>query len=253
MINNFQWLIDNLSQANVMSPEVQARLRKLNHLEREELAFKTGSMVVYFDQEVAAVRLAEEVASKAALPHNYDSIDLNVLNIGAGGRDVDRHFLAVDLARSPMEGSGAHHLMSESALLSNLDQLPFRENSIDAIVSLHTLEHSGDPVKTINHWINLIKPGGGIGVVVPDWRYTWDARHDHSIYGHKWNPTPDLIYKLYKMHWSENAKLEAIDTYSWKLSFDFVMRKHGQFTAFKPLVGKTGADQYKAGTFLQGE
>ena len=253
MNENYKWLCNNLSQANVMSPDMQARLRKIGHFEREELAFKTGSMVVYFDQEVAAVRLAEETASMAALPHNYPAVDLNVLNIGAGGRDINKHFLAVDLARSVMDGSGAHHLMSESALLSNLDELPFIDSSIDAIVSLHTLEHSGDPVKTINHWISLLKPGGGIGVVVPDWRYTWDARHDHSTYGHKWNPTPKLIYDLYQEYWSQNTILEAIDTYSWKLSFDFVLRKHGTFDPFKPMVGQTGADRQKAGTFLHGE
>jgi len=82
------------------------------------------------------------------------------------------------------------------------------------------------------HWLGILKPGGGIGVIVPDWRYTWDARHDNAPYGHKWNPSPDVVRKWYSDHWSKSCMLEAIDTYDFKLSFDFILRKPGTFRPF---------------------
>jgi len=50
--------------------------------------------------------------------------------------------------------------------------LPFRENSIDCIIALHTIEHLRHLLEAIEYWGTLLKPGGGIALVIPDWRYT---------------------------------------------------------------------------------
>ena len=49
-------------------------------------------------------------------------------------------------------------------ILGWADNLPFADESLDFIVSLHNLEHLANPVNAINHYLDLIKPGGGIGI-----------------------------------------------------------------------------------------
>lgn len=52
--------------------------------------------------------------------------------------------------------------------------LPFRDNSLDYVVSSHVLEHTANPVAAFAEWYRVLRPGGMIYVVVPDRRYTWD-------------------------------------------------------------------------------
>lgn len=129
-------------------------------------------------------------------------------------------------------GRGAASFTSLAHLRGWAGDLPFKTASLDFIVALHVLEHEPDPVATMLHWLDVVKPGGGVGIVVPDWRYTWDARTDRHPWSHRWNPTPDLMRSLHARHWSKVATLEHIDTIPYKLSFDVVLRKHGLFAEF---------------------
>ena len=120
-------------------------------------------------------------------------------------------------------------------------------------MALHILEHVSDPVSVVLHWLDVVKPGGGVGIVLPDWRYTWDARRDNNIWSHHWNPMPALFKKLYDDSWSEVSHLEHSNTYKWKLSFDVVLRKYGDFVPFNPKDAEripTGRQLWDAGMFL---
>ena len=61
---------------------------------------------------------------------------------------------------------------------------------------------------------DTLKPGGGLGVVVPNWRYTWDARKDNTQWGHRWNSAPEVVCRLHLKHWSHLADLEQLNTLS---------------------------------------
>lgn len=52
----------------------------------------------------------------------------------------------------------------------------FKNNSQDFIIANHFLEHVIDPIKTINNFYRVLKPGGIIYMAVPDKRFTFD-RH----------------------------------------------------------------------------
>jgi len=52
--------------------------------------------------------------------------------------------------------------------------LPFRDNSLDYVVSSHVLEHVANPVSALKEWYRVLRPGGLIYMVVPDRRFTWD-------------------------------------------------------------------------------
>lgn len=59
-------------------------------------------------------------------------------------------------------------------LVSPGDELPFKDNSYDFIVSSHVLEHFWDPIKALNEWMRVIKPGGYIFMIVPHMKRTHD-------------------------------------------------------------------------------
>lgn len=253
----FDRLRRDLDRFNVWSEPMQALLRQLTLPDREEVARLTGSMVQYYGDEVPLVQRAEEEAALRAAPPGYSLERLNGVNVGCGNRAVHPALLNLDAHRGERTGSGAGAPRTSTSLANFCawaDDLPFRTGSVDFVVALHILEHVRDPARTVLHWLDLVKPGGGIGVVVPDWRYTGDARLSDAPRGHRWNPTPELVRELYETHWREVAALESFQTYPYRLSFDFVLRKHGTFEPFDPEAADrvpTGRQLHEAGEFLQ--
>jgi hypothetical protein len=66
-------------------------------------------------------------------------------------------------------------------------------------------------------------------------------------------PCPQVVCELHAKHWAHIADLEALNTYpKYRLSFDFVLRKHGDFVPFNQSApaSKTGAQLVADGTFL---
>ncbi|WP_273786666.1 methyltransferase domain-containing protein [Brucella intermedia] len=230
-------------------------LQPFSRKQREFFALKTGTMVLYIGDEVAEVVKAEEEAALRAAPEGYGLEQLVGLNIGCGARLISPYILPVDIMRTNHYGTGAgeHAALTATALLSLSDDLPFKHNTIDYIVALHMLEHVNNPIETVNHWLDIIKPGGGIGIVVPNWRYTWDSRKDKGTFSHKWNPTPDFLRKLYEENWKCKCELEYMETYDFKLSFDVVLRKRGDFQPFQlpdPKNMKSGKELHESGQFM---
>jgi predicted SAM-dependent methyltransferase len=256
--DDIEQLRRKLNVENIADPINVEVLGHLSRQEREQFANETGIPVLYFGAEVPEIQKAEEDAALRAAPQGHDLVALQGINIGCGTRTVSPYLLPVDIMRQQEHGSetGEHGALNKGAFLALSDDLPFKPETIDFIIALHMLEHVEDPVKVILHWLDIIKPGGGIGIVVPDWRYTWDSRTDSAPYGHKWNPTPDLVREMHEKHWRSKSALESIDTYPHKISFDFVLRKPGQFVPFAPPPMnkmRSGADRHKAGVFLHGE
>ena len=222
-------------------------LRKMSRSAREEFARKAGKMVFYLPAEGQECRKSAEAAVLRARPTGHDPMLLNGINIGAGTRRIDPLLTPVDVKRLHREGPQI------GAILSSMMPLPFRDETIDYIISLHALEHVPNPVEIVSHWLDIVKPGGGIGLVLPDWRYCWDARKDFHMWGHKWNTEPDVLKEMHTRHWKDRCELEQLDSYDWKFSFDVVLRKHGTFEPFDPsayLTEWTGAKMAAQGCFV---
>jgi len=244
-----------VNRENLHEPATQQMLRRLAVEEREAVALASGTMTQYFGDEVAAARAAEETAALRAMPPGHPLEQLNGLTVGAGLRSMHAGLLGVDPQRSTSALGGRRPRSSgtRSHVRGWAGSLPFRPESIDFIVAVHVLEHEPDPVAIVRHWLDVLKPGGGVGIVVPDWRYTRNARGDRHPWGHRWNPTPALLRSLHARHWAHAATLEHIDTYRFKLSFDVVLRKHGTFVPFDERAfdnRPTGHDLYCRGAFL---
>ncbi|GBF87991.1 hypothetical protein Rsub_00703 [Raphidocelis subcapitata] len=230
-------------------------LRGLTRQERERVAYDAHSVVLYLGDEVGELQAAEEAAALAAAPLP-DLAALNGVNVGAGGRPVHETLVLVDAHR----GLGAEaqtlpkvQTAPQSTLMAWAEQLPFAPASLDYIVSLHNLEHLGDPVAAVLHWLSLLKPGGGLGVVIPHWQYAWRAHKDNSSWGHRWNTAPEVVCELHARHWSGIADLEALNSYpQYRLSFELVLRKKGAFVPFGQTAprARTGAQLHADGEFV---
>lgn len=245
-----------LGPGRVGEPEMQKLLRQLSLTDREDIARSSRTMVQYYGDEVVALDAAQDQAALRAAPAGYRLEELNGVNVGCGSRTVHPSLLNLDAHKGEWSmGAGSSQSYTSLAnLRAWAHELPFRSSSLDFIIALHVLEHVPDPVSTVLHWLDLVKPGGGVGIVVPDWRYTWDARNDRHPWGHRWNPTPELMRELYDAHWKEIADLEAVQTYSFKVSFDFMLRKHGEFRPFDcESIAQTpsGWQLHQSGRFLQ--
>ncbi len=63
-------------------------------------------------------------------------------------------------------------------------ELPFRDNSLDYVITSHVLEHVANPVKALAEWYRVLRPGGVIYCLVPDRRFTWDHGRALSTVDH---------------------------------------------------------------------
>jgi len=52
-------------------------------------------------------------------------------------------------------------------IVANGDELPVSDESVDFVISSHTIEHIFDPLKALKEWHRVIKPGGYIFTIVP--------------------------------------------------------------------------------------
>jgi predicted SAM-dependent methyltransferase len=203
--------------------------------ERERIALEASTVVYHtYDEAVDQLKLEAEAVLKAA-PHS-DLTVLNGVNVGVGGRQIHPSLIGIDVHRGRPEDAGdavpESQRTANNTLLAWADQLPFKSNTLDYIVSLHNLEHLQDPVAAVLHYLDMLKPGGGLGVAVPNWRYTWDARTDATQWGHRWNSAPEVVCRLHLKYWSHVADLEQLNTLKYRMSYDFVLRKKGKWEPF---------------------
>ncbi len=222
---------------------------------REAFALKTNSLVLYPPAEAIAIMKQEEEAALRAAPSGYALMVLNGINIGCGDRRISEHLTPVDIMREDKGSSGAHHAFLKDAILANPEDLPFKQESLDYIVALHMLEHVSNPVEVLLHWETVLKPGGGIGLILPDYRYTWNAAGDNSQFGHKWNSCADVFIRLFEQSLSGCFDLERIDSLPRKISFDVVLRKKGTFVPFSisnATSMKSGAELAASGEMVSG-
>lgn len=67
-----------------------------------------------------------------------------------------------------------HGEIKKVDVIASGDNLPFKNNQWDFVISSHVLEHFFDPIKTLNEWLRVIKPGGYIFMIIPHKERTRD-------------------------------------------------------------------------------
>lgn len=102
------------------------------------------------------------------------------------------------------------------------DDLPFKDNTWDFVISSHVIEHFYDPVKTVLEWLRVTKPGGYVYMIVPHKERTFDKprprtplseiidRHDHP------NPPVPDHHGHYSV-WITQDFINICNHYGWPI------------------------------------
>lgn len=108
-----------------------------------------------------------------------------VLDVGCGRGD-----LAAAFARHGFEACGiepsetaveAARALGVDARAGTIEDAPWEPGSFDAVVFNHSLEHVPDPVAALRRAHDLLRPGGRVAVVVPDW-----GSRQRRLFGSRW-------------------------------------------------------------------
>jgi SAM-dependent methyltransferase len=58
------------------------------------------------------------------------------------------------------------------------------DHAYDYVLSSHNLEHVANPVRALKEWMRVVKPGGAIIAILPDYRHTFDHRRQPTAVKH---------------------------------------------------------------------
>ena len=98
------------------------------------------------------------------------------LDIGCGAHKVADWLIGVDHHSGEWtDALGGDHL-SRPDILADARELPYATESIDFIASRHLLEHFADPMTVLVGWRRVLRVGGRMAIVVPDWRHTFSCK-----------------------------------------------------------------------------
>lgn len=107
-------------------------------------------------------------------------------------------------------------------IVASGDDLPFKDNSVDFVISSHVIEHFYDPVKAVIEWLRVVKPGGYVYIIAPHKDRTIErdlkrtplteiiSRHEHP------NPPSKDDHQHYST-WITKDFIDICLHYRWKI------------------------------------
>lgn len=108
------------------------------------------------------------VAPKSKLVHRYL---LNLHGIEIGGSTQSPFYLPkcinVDFSDTPGQWQSKSFKKKPVNIVASGDDIPFKDSTLDYVLSSHVLEHFFDPIKALFEWRRIVKPGGYIIMIVP--------------------------------------------------------------------------------------
>jgi SAM-dependent methyltransferase len=114
------------------------------------LKFKDSTLAHKFLDNLWGIEIGRAEHNPFNLPH--------CLNIDFSG-DMDTPFKKAEIRNC---GKAA-----EVDIVAQGDDLPFKDKTLDYVISSHVIEHFFDPIKTLQEWMRVIKPNGYIFIICP--------------------------------------------------------------------------------------
>ncbi len=133
--------------------------------------------------------------------HNEAAVILPIvsgrgIDVGCGARKTHPDAIGVDLTAGGSEGTqgGEAGRVSTADIRASGDNLTmFKDGELDYVIARHNLEHYVDPIRTLQEWARTLKPGGVIGLVLPD-DSAFDTIHADDTHTHTF--TPDSLRNM---------------------------------------------------------
>jgi predicted SAM-dependent methyltransferase len=158
------------------------------------------------------------------------------------------HAQAKYVDRFDVEGLRAHYPELNDLPLIPIDILDDGEKlncvadgSQDFVIASHFIEHTQDPIGTIERFLAVLKPGGMVYLVVPDKRGTFDVRRsltalEHLYRDHEEGPAwsyeahyHDMVEGVWVDRTKEDIEAEAKRLLAMKYSIHFHVWTHTTF------------------------
>lgn len=144
-----------------------------------------------------------------------------VLDLGAGtaltsiflAKEFEVSVIAADLWIDPTENqhrihaAGVDHLVLP--LRAEAHDLPFGHESFDAIVSVDAYHYFGTGELTLSRCVDLLRPGGRIGIVVPGLVAELETLPPHL--GPVWDPACWTFHspEWWRRHWERSGRVDV--------------------------------------------
>ena len=147
--------------------EVDVAGETTDSFDRLKLLFKKFPRFYYF-----LIHVVSPVCSdRRALNRFLKSADGLVLNIGSGNSPRQDGVVNLDM----MDYENVD-------IVCDIHRLPFKDNSIDAVMSLAVLEHVREPAVVLNEVHRVLKPSGRVFSVIPFMQPFHASPHDYQRY-----------------------------------------------------------------------
>lgn len=151
------------------------------------------------------------------LSHKFikgSGIEIGGLNAPLAGFDAQVTY--VD--RAPIEEIKASHpdvkIIADTYVIDSAEELKnFANESQDFVIANHVLEHCENPIKAIENWVRVLKPGGVIFAAIPVCTHTFDKRRAVTSFEHllvDYFSSPDVSLVDHYYDWFENSELEGL-------------------------------------------
>jgi len=169
------------------------RSRTLNSIAVLAALLGIAAAVAWHEHESAAtLRLAEASLKPAAGKEQCQKIrpsklalqyldNLHGIEIGASTQNSFELKRAVNVDFSDEQGGLWQQKACAPAtvnIVASGDDLPFKDGTLDYVVSAHVIEHFFDPVKALREWHRVIRPGGYIFIIAPHKDRTFDRHRE---------------------------------------------------------------------------
>lgn len=109
---------------------------------------------------------------------NYSRKAEKILDCGCGeGKTLDilwnkeKEYVGIDLSRRSIKSAEKRFAgrLNTRFLVGNIETLKFEDSSFDLVFSSYTLEHVNDPDKAVSEMIRMLKPGGRLVIICPNY------------------------------------------------------------------------------------
>lgn len=157
------------------------------------------------------------------------------LDLGCGGKKIHPKAVGVDIRPNGTLGVGYNsvHPSVGDVSCDVVDLSPFPDKSVDGILAKHLIEHIIRPIPALKEWARVLKDGGKLVIIVPDWRYCEAMACDPS---HVAAYTPDSLNDIIES--SGCFKVSRVSEFSPGYVFGISCEK---ITAFKKEVFECAA------------
>ena len=176
--------------------------------------------VVYNEEDRPFTQYPDKLARYLSLRYEL-SKGSKILDLGCGRGEFLRGFIRCGLNGYGVDQSAiAKSICLEAEILqSDLENepLPYNDNSFDAVFTKSVLEHFYYPEKLVMEIYRIVKPGGLVITMVPDWESVYKTFYED--YTHRTPFTINSLKDIFLINGFDDVKVEKFRqlTFLWTL------------------------------------